>query len=1322
MKDIAIDPQFPDTVYAGTLPGTVFRSLDRGGSWTEVASSIADTVLALAINPLNSGVIYAGTLRTGVFKTTDRAATWDSVNVGLPDRQVNVLLIDPVDTNQVWAGTSDSLFVTTDGGTSWSSAGLDSTRSVNVTSLALNPLDRDRIYAGTIANGVYRSTDGRVSWAQVNSGLGSLQIAALAIHPTRPDTLYAASFISGVFRSSDGGDSWAAANDSLTVLTLSSIAISPNSPNVLYLGTDSPSKVFKSADNGETWSDLTVNLPSELAVDAIVVHPDSVGVVYAGMSTVQRIRQTGLDEKVVLETSEQPVAVGAADLDGDGGLDPVVANGADGTLSLYMNQDQGISFIRKTFVVGGEPVSVSTGDLDQDGDVDLVVGNRISRVVGVVLNTGAGVMAFGSDLFVGEEPTATALADIDGDGRIDILTSNAEPGNSVSFFVNNSQGTFFSQQRFSCGVDPAALAVADVNGDGLLDVLTANRGDGTISVLQNVGGAVFAAPQAVSVGGSPVGVVAGDFDLDGDLDVAALADGTWEIVVLKNGGDGTFAVSERQALDAPPIAIESADMDGDLYADLVISGEGRPVSLVANNGQGGFDLPLLTLDELQTAGNLDVADLNADGSPDLLAVRADTRALHIRRNDLPVNIKPPAPPRAPAAEDVQADLGGRIRITWQLPRADEASGRVTGYQIFRSQILEGPFSLRISVDTSRTSVQPDSLSLKGIFIDSTAMVDVEYFYYVVATGANQAVSTSSDTVSTRSLAQPFFVFDFSGNGDYHIGDSLEVSISLIPLDQTVSGVSLYLNYDATALSVVDADPARSGVQAIDPGVQKNNVLENRLHNDLAGGINYSLGSPNNVSLGSFMGTAADTGRIALGTVRFMALKDTVTHISVVDSPSVNRQTAVIEQGTGGVVLPYLVPGSYVVDISGVRIFGRVHFQGRNGSSTAMLRVDLRSSNGSVVPDSVYRPPNDLDQNPANGVQIVPDSTGGFSLSQVPQGTYAIYVKSFHYLRGQALGDSIAVGTSSPPELSFYWRSSADSAATDTLRGGDANDDDRINLADFGILASHFGDAGVDEDEPAWRADFNGDRVISIADFGLLASNFGESGLGTAVIFKPAVGPDIFALLPLGEGAYSLVLTAPFRAAGFSAEVRPPPGVDQIQVLPGASVSADNPQALWIKRVVAPDRIRIAAHLRPGAPVIPAGSEVARIRTGGPAPLLEDLRVIDPEGRLYAAGLGGREVETGAPDHPALYQNAPNPFNPSTAIRFDVSEASDVTLSIYNLLGQEVRRLIRERRRPGSYTVIWDGTDNTDRRVASGIYLYQVSIGRFRDVKKLVLLR
>jgi hypothetical protein len=88
------------------------------------------------------------------------------------------------------------------------------------------------------------------------------------------------------------------------------------------------------------------------------------------------------------------------------------------------------------------------------------------------------------------------------------------------------------------------------------------------------------------------------------------------------------------------------------------------------------------------------------------------------------------------------------------------------------------------------------------------------------------------------------------------------------------------------------------------------------------------------------------------------------------------------------------------------------------------------------------------------------------------------------------------------------------------------------------------------------------------------------------------------------------------------------------------------------------------------------------------------------------------------------QSYPNPFNPTTTIEFSIPKADFVTLKVYNILGEEVATLVSERLAAGSYKYDWparsSGGDASS--LASGVYLYRIQAGEYRDTKKMVLLR
>jgi len=92
-----------------------------------------------------------------------------------------------------------------------------------------------------------------------------------------------------------------------------------------------------------------------------------------------------------------------------------------------------------------------------------------------------------------------------------------------------------------------------------------------------------------------------------------------------------------------------------------------------------------------------------------------------------------------------------------------------------------------------------------------------------------------------------------------------------------------------------------------------------------------------------------------------------------------------------------------------------------------------------------------------------------------------------------------------------------------------------------------------------------------------------------------------------------------------------------------------------------------------------------------------------------------------PKEMELHQNFPNPFNPTTVIPYSIAQTTTVRITVFNMLGQQVRTLVDDVMNPGAYKVAWDGKDDLGKTVSSGIYFYRLDAGRFSLVRKMILL-
>ena len=88
----------------------------------------------------------------------------------------------------------------------------------------------------------------------------------------------------------------------------------------------------------------------------------------------------------------------------------------------------------------------------------------------------------------------------------------------------------------------------------------------------------------------------------------------------------------------------------------------------------------------------------------------------------------------------------------------------------------------------------------------------------------------------------------------------------------------------------------------------------------------------------------------------------------------------------------------------------------------------------------------------------------------------------------------------------------------------------------------------------------------------------------------------------------------------------------------------------------------------------------------------------------------------------IHQNYPNPFNPVTTLRYDLPENAMINITIYDMLGRQVKTLINQTQDAGYKSIIWNATNNYGKPVSAGIYLYQIHAGDNMQTKKMVLLK
>ncbi len=336
----------------------------------------------------------------------------------------------------------------------------------------------------------------------------------------------------------------------------------------------------------------------------------------------------GLPGVPVAPVGDSPVALVAADLNGDGNEDFAVANKDSLTVSVLLGAGNGTFAGKVDYPLDAAPTAIAAADMDGDGLADLAV--ACGDTVRVLLNTGNGTFAGGVDYpAFGESIVA---ADMDGDGLADLAVSY-HWGDLVRVLLNAGNGTFAGGVDYPVGQWPASLGAGDVDGDGLPD-LVVNYDSMTVSVLLNLGNGTFAgkidsAYDGPSGGGESM-VMA---DLNGDsLPDVATTGGQNGLRVLFSVGDGTFVDGGSYLYgtnEKPGGGTAAADLNGDGALDLAVAFHGyNRVKVLENLGNGTF-VQKGWIDGAVAPCAIASADLNGDGQSDILVAHEDSAFVNV---------------------------------------------------------------------------------------------------------------------------------------------------------------------------------------------------------------------------------------------------------------------------------------------------------------------------------------------------------------------------------------------------------------------------------------------------------------------------------------------------------------------------------------------------------------------------------------------------------------------------------------------------------------------------------------------------------------------
>jgi len=313
--------------------------------------------------------------------------------------------------------------------------------------------------------------------------------------------------------------------------------------NTIYKVGNAPKSVTTADVNGDGWVDIICANYSDNTI-SVLTNDGSGGLVLASTPST-----------LLSSYGSSPNAVIAADVNGDGKMDLISANGSgtSGSLSVLTNNGSGSFSLATILLPTGPTYAVVAADVNQAGKLDLICPNLNAGTLSVFTNNGSGGFRLSATLTVGSTPNSVVATDINGDHKVDLICLNnggTANNGSLTVFTNNRSGGFGLKATYNAGNKPTAITATDINGHGQADIIIANYGGNSLMVYTNNGSGGFTIAASPTVGNGPYSVISADVNGDGKPDL-----------INPNKLDNTVSVLMNTNAFIPPSSTPSMAMN-----------------------------------------------------------------------------------------------------------------------------------------------------------------------------------------------------------------------------------------------------------------------------------------------------------------------------------------------------------------------------------------------------------------------------------------------------------------------------------------------------------------------------------------------------------------------------------------------------------------------------------------------------------------------------------------------------------------------------------------------------------------------------------------
>jgi len=1022
------------------------------------------------------------------------------------------------------------------------------------------------------------------------------------------------------------------------------------------------------------------------------------------------ISTSSFASRVDFTAGDRTQDIAISDFDGDGKPDIVTTNLHDSTISVFRNTSVSGDITSNSFaskkdftIVGGYWYGV-VADFDGDGKLDIIAGDifRNESVVGNI-----SFVTNNKDLVINN------FGDLNADGKPDLVAQNWS-SSTISIFRNTStigNISFDQNVDFLTGNQPNNIAIGDLDADGKPDLIVSNYNSNTLSILRNAStfdNISFANKVDFQTGDAPGQVLIGDLDGDNKPDIVCtnINSNTFSVYrntcISGNITSSSFDIKKDFSTLNNPSDIALSDLDGDGKLDVALLNNGL-ISLYRNRSVIGdirFDT---NIDFWRGSAGIAIGDLDGDGKPDLATANFDWNTISILRNTI-ITYFPPAPLSISISPTGWSN-NATSTISWTNPSDPSGISKVW-YRIDTLPDISNP--------GSPVSISSPSFQLNW----STPGIHIIYFYLEDGLGNKDPANCVSVTTKFDNIL-PSVIDDSINVQTFDVDNPQAIAISASASDATAGMQLLQLQYKKGGTSWVTASnisfSSKTGGSA--------SIPVNDLSDYAKYGVDYRVCAQDSA------------GNIAYTPVRSVTIRFNTeyTHTDASGAPLALMSTSDLPSGTP----PEYAYRMFSVPLDLDNKSPKYIFETKTGIGDYNIKVwrffQLKSDDSfEEYPDfstlPVVEPGKSFLLILKDGIVI---KTGpGAVLKTKDISDYGITLKAGYNFIGNPFNfdiptDSLSLANGIPLAGRMW-----EFVGIGGTNGGwklnptilKAWEGIVINVGAYGptTLLFHIADkpsskvtkmhssiAKEGKKEEGWRGIIRARRF----DNGMYDEEniFGVSSTSIdSIDDKDAFEPPL-----VGDRNVSLSFNSPDGA--LTHDIR----------------SIKNEGWVWDFKVFTPDEMaKVGLEFegiqeKEGFLIDRDSRMVTRLRVlshtainvqkGG-----RHFRLIVGSNEFAAAHSDGIEL---IPTAYQLHQNYPNPFNPSTTIRFGLPVASNVNISIYDLLGRKVATVVDGLWNDGFHEIEWFA------KVSSGVYFYRMEAiavdnpnNRFANVKKMIVLK